>query len=479
MNSDIVTLANEINDYGGMFLSELITCYKTENGMIVLEGNRRITSCKVLLDRTLIPNNFENQIDFINPETKKNIQETLVSVFPNRDSAQIYLRNRHVEGPKQWAPYEKNSFYAQLFTKHGDIEKVIELTKAKTIEVRESLEKYFFFKKVVRTLITKHDLVEIEKMKYLPMVDRFMYLLVGDDPDVGLDLYEDSMYQFQPASGKEVIYDQILILVGEAFLIRGRASSQVPAQDGKILSSEVSGRLRQINLIKENKRIPGLYELIKKYKGQNYSTIQTAEPNTDESIFTTAVSNFLEELDDLHEITDDSELLGERFIPKKERKELEFNPGFVYFSFNRLEIKTWRVFRKPAYLIKITDLIKELATLRLSEYPNSCALIFRNLLDIASQYVLSYHSEYDTKDKNLSLIITDITKLYLFNFSDLQKYTVLKKSIHDLVTNENFINILDTYINSVGGTISPSLIYESWSIMKLYISSCLEYEISN
>ena len=70
-------------------------------------------------------------------------------------------------------------------------------------------------------LKSKYQDLEIEKIDYLPMVDRFMETLVGNDEEVGLKLELDNerlIYLCMPE--KKDIYDSILLKVGEAFLIR-------------------------------------------------------------------------------------------------------------------------------------------------------------------------------------------------------------------------------------------------------------------
>lgn len=46
---------------------------------------------------------------------------------------------------------------------------------------------------VFNILKSKHTSLEIEKIDYLPMVDRFMETLVGDDEEVGLNLEIDNV----------------------------------------------------------------------------------------------------------------------------------------------------------------------------------------------------------------------------------------------------------------------------------------------
>ena len=57
--------------------------------------------------------------------------------------------------------------------------------------VRKCIIKYQFFMKVFKVLNRNGAKLEIEKIDYLPLADRFMDILVGNDPDVGLSLKLD------------------------------------------------------------------------------------------------------------------------------------------------------------------------------------------------------------------------------------------------------------------------------------------------
>ena len=66
--------------------------------------------------------------------------------------------------------------------------------------VTKSIKKYQFFMDVFNILKSKYTSLEIEKIDYLPMVDRFMDTLVGDDEEVGLNLEIDVTIQNHPYS---------------------------------------------------------------------------------------------------------------------------------------------------------------------------------------------------------------------------------------------------------------------------------------
>lgn len=281
--SNVIELANRINIVGELHGSEMITCIQKGNKYVVLEGNRRTCACKLLLDRTLIPEQYKKKITFITEHTKANISKVMVTIYPNRESVQPYLSDRHITGVKKWSPLEKNNYYMNLFYQYKDVKDVKRHTSDSIAVVTKSIIKYQFFMNVFDILKSKYQDLQIEKIDYLPMVDRFMETLVGNDEEVGLKLELDNeklIYLCVPE--KKDIYDSILLKVGEAFLIRREKRLCEEGEESKILSNEIYAKRDQKKLILDDLRIPGLYELIKQYKG-NSETVTLNAGNTNKS----------------------------------------------------------------------------------------------------------------------------------------------------------------------------------------------------
>ena len=78
--ANVSELANRINDVGELHGSEIITCIRKGSKYVVLEGKRRPCARKLLLDRTLIPDQYKNKIKFITERTKANITKVMVTI---------------------------------------------------------------------------------------------------------------------------------------------------------------------------------------------------------------------------------------------------------------------------------------------------------------------------------------------------------------------------------------------------------------
>ena len=270
--SNVIELANRINEVGELHGSEIITCIRKGNKYVLLEGNRRTCACKLLLDRSIIPEHYKSKITFITERTKANITKVMVTIYPDRESVQAYLSDRHITGVKKWSALEKNNYYMNLFYQYGDVAEVKKHTSDSVSVVTKSIIKYQFFMDVFNVLKLEYEGLEIEKIDYLPMVDRFMETLVGNDEDVGLKLELDKeKLVYVCMSEKKDIYDNILLKVGEAFLIRKEKRLCKENEVPKIVSSEIYAKKDQKKLILDDVRIPGLLDLIQKYKNNKQS----------------------------------------------------------------------------------------------------------------------------------------------------------------------------------------------------------------
>ena len=276
--SDVIKLAQRINEVGELHGSEIITCTKKGDKFVVLEGNRRTCACKLLLDRKLIPEQYRNNFPFITEHAKANIKKVMVTLYPNRESVQAYLSDRHIAGVRRWSALEKNNYYMNLFLQYRNVESVKRHTSDSISVVTKSIKKYQFFMDVFNVLKSKYTNLEIEKMDYLPMVDRFMDTLVGNDEEVGLQLEIDNeRLQYLCIPEKREIYNKILMKIGEAFLVRKEKKLCEDNELPKVVSSEIYGKKEQKKLILEDIRIPGLHNLIQKYKSDGKTEVLSTD----------------------------------------------------------------------------------------------------------------------------------------------------------------------------------------------------------
>lgn len=482
--ADIQDLAQRINFSQGLHKTEIIACYKHNDKYVVLEGNRRICACKPLFDRSLIPTSCESNFPFATKITKENIEKINVYVYPNREAVYAYLSDRHITGVKKWSALEKNNYYMNLFQTHGTLEKVKEFTSDPIAVVKKSIVKYQFFMDVFMVLQTKHETLEIEKLDYLPMVDRFMDILVGDSnyKEVGLFLeLNDKTLKLSPALGKENKYKEILMLIGEAFLIRENVKNPAKDDISKIISTEIPNREKQRELIMNDKRISGLLSLIKNYKeicstentciinDRNNSDQKPSSSYKDENEPSNVSAGDIFDSHNVGAFDNQNDEESKKYIPSKQ---FSRNSSSKYLSFTEDESFAWDITGDSDFERRISGIIRELALLSVHEYPNACIGLYRFLLEICTKFVYkecSAEIKKEHDENNLQGNMKYLTNNVLFKNGNEKKISKLRK----LISNHEIINSLNTFIHYEYLT-DVGVILNSWNIMKFYVQACLK-----
>ncbi len=110
----IASIANN-----GFFPGEplLVVKNSSSNTYTVIEGNRRLASCKLLIDPTLATVKSKSIQKIIEEADTKNIPEKLpVFLFEKREDILAYLGYRHVTGVKSWGALPKAKYLYELYS---------------------------------------------------------------------------------------------------------------------------------------------------------------------------------------------------------------------------------------------------------------------------------------------------------------------------------------------------------------------------
>jgi len=97
----------------GFFIGEALLVIEENEEYIVIEGNRRLTSLKLLQEPSLAQIHTR-KIQKVLDETKKRPNEIPCIVFEKREDIQQYLGYRHVTGIKSWGLAEKARYLHTL-----------------------------------------------------------------------------------------------------------------------------------------------------------------------------------------------------------------------------------------------------------------------------------------------------------------------------------------------------------------------------
>lgn len=141
-NEEVLDLAKGINSNRGLLIGERIIVCKENNKYVVVEGNRRASACKILLDNSLLPLAYKKKLVNINKETLSNISQIPVDVANSRLEAQSAIGTKHISGVKKWNPYAKIKFFAAQFDSGRSLEYISDITSIPKPRVTSDIKSY-------------------------------------------------------------------------------------------------------------------------------------------------------------------------------------------------------------------------------------------------------------------------------------------------------------------------------------------------
>lgn len=173
---DVLDLARGIERNKGLFYGERIIVVEEGGKAVVLEGNRRVAACQMLLSPALVPAHFKTRFPQASAETKAGIQAILADVTPSRAAAEPILTKRHTEqGAKPWSPVAKMRRAVRLLDTHS-VEEVAQLLGTSMGQVRKLIRPYRLLKLALGLTVWTPDerrVLEDEKLKTNPYTRLF------------------------------------------------------------------------------------------------------------------------------------------------------------------------------------------------------------------------------------------------------------------------------------------------------------------
>jgi hypothetical protein len=143
---DVLELARNIEKSKGLFYGERIITVVENGKHTVLEGNRRVAACQMLLDQSLVPTSYKLRFPEASADTKAQIRKLPADVAPNRETAEPILTKRHTErGVKPWSPVAKMRRAVRLLDKLS-VSEVAQLLGTSTSQVKRLVRPYRLLK---------------------------------------------------------------------------------------------------------------------------------------------------------------------------------------------------------------------------------------------------------------------------------------------------------------------------------------------
>lgn len=189
---DVLELARNIVKNGGLFYGERIITVAEGSKQVVLEGNRRVAACQMLLSPALVPPSFATRFPAATPTLRRAIQRISADVAPSREAAEPILTKRHTEqGAKPWSPVAKMRRAIRLM-EHKSIDEVAQTLGTSATQVRKLIKPYKLLKYAFDLGCWTHDeqlRLEDEKLttnpytRFFTLKDTIVALQVHFDPE--------------------------------------------------------------------------------------------------------------------------------------------------------------------------------------------------------------------------------------------------------------------------------------------------------
>lgn len=169
-NEKVIELAKSIINQGYFLNEQPIVC-REKGKHIVLEGNRRVAACKIILNPDLIKNkNKRTQIAKATENFDIDIIKKLeVYVAPSREDADIMIVNRHTGGSvvEKWDKTKQDRFLHNRFNAGESIDEMANKFGMSKGDIREALKRYNVFNDITNlNLSAKQKDILTEETKF-------------------------------------------------------------------------------------------------------------------------------------------------------------------------------------------------------------------------------------------------------------------------------------------------------------------------
>ncbi|GAA4655017.1 hypothetical protein GCM10023142_21550 [Anaerocolumna aminovalerica] len=368
---EVEQLAMDISKSGGLYAGERVIAVKENGKYVVLEGNRRICACKILMNPRLLQNRRPASINklVITDNLINNISNINVDVMPSRISAQSSLAAKHIDGIKKWSTISKYKFFALEFDAGRTIDEIALVTGVSQSKIRSGLKEY----RVIQYVLNLQYWTQKQKEEYLNLQDiktsRLTRLFSAKTQDKKnprlrdiLDLSYDDNFYIQTALDKD-IFDKILYIVAQAAFIPDYCV------DFNGTRSTYEDIPELMNYLAENK-------ILIESRKEEKQTLSSNDLGKKETTQITSKESDVENKNDLR---------------NKEKNKKENKNDKKYTSNRNVLIPD--DFMVSCKMIKINDIINELKRLNLNYSINAQAVLLRVLVELSLKYYLNNVNE--------------------------------------------------------------------------------------
>lgn len=400
----------------GYFLNEQPIVVKENDKYRVLEGNRRVSASKILINPDLIKSSTKrSNIKKLLKTFDLSIVEKLeVIVAPNREDADVMIVNRHTGGSavEKWDKTKQDRFLYNRFVSGETVEQMAAKFPISKTEIKNSLKRYSVYKEICSLNLAPH-----------------IKSAVLDETTFSMTNVERA-YQFKEG----------LTFLGFEFdenkftLIKKLPKEEFEKRISKIATDVITG---EINSRKLNDDLDKKKYFDKLRESGDFDT----------------------------DIVPDSIYNEESDEPEQEEKEIK-----VEDTKKPIRNRTSNVKLMPAntYLDtgiqRIDEIFYELKSLNIKNNPNAVSVLFRSYLDMLSYQFLKKNNGLEAikletiakfkteNDKKFNKIIDGLTKLKI-NIADISDVDLRKVvGINDSIDRSNLVPSLKYMLSHISSS---------------------------
>ncbi|WAA66736.1 ParB N-terminal domain-containing protein [Microbacterium oxydans] len=136
----------------GYFAEEPLVVVPDESGWVVVEGNRRLTTLKILLSSKARASLGIKDWPELTPAQRSALELVPCVKYEKREDVFPFLGFRHITGPKKWAPFQRARFIAQLIDDGKDLSEIEDLVGDTGQTVKKLYQDYVVFEQVKKDL---------------------------------------------------------------------------------------------------------------------------------------------------------------------------------------------------------------------------------------------------------------------------------------------------------------------------------------
>lgn len=170
-HESVLELARDIEKSGGLFHGERIITFVEDGQQIVLEGNRRVAACQMLVNSALVPIAYRMRFPKASSETIEKLRRIEADVAPDRETAEPILTKRHTEqSVKPWSPVAKMRRAVRLLDQRSIPEAAI-LLGTTPAQVKRLIRPYRLLKYAIDMkgwTVDERKVLEGDKLKITP-----------------------------------------------------------------------------------------------------------------------------------------------------------------------------------------------------------------------------------------------------------------------------------------------------------------------